>query len=60
MNKSNPKPVAAISLETQKAFAMVECAYYLKLWPFGYGDDFCRLIMILFLNWKATVYINVL
>lgn len=59
MNKSNPQPVVALSLDAQKAFDRVEWAFLFEtLSRFGFGSNFRRWIGILYSAPKAAVITN--
>ena len=59
MNRYNPQPVSAISLDAQKAFDRVEWAFLLStMTRMGFGDDFCRWIRVLYSGPKAAVFTN--
>ena len=62
MNRTNPHPVSAISLDVPKAFNRVEWAFlFATLSKFGSGDfsaSFCRWIIVLYSNPKAAVFTN--
>jgi len=59
MNCSNPVPVAAFSLDAEKAFERVEWVFLmLTLSRFGFGASFCNWVKILYSNPKAAVLTN--
>lgn len=59
MNQSNPVPIAAFSLDAEKAFDRVEWKFLmLALSKFGFGPHFCKWVKILYANPRAAVLTN--
>lgn len=59
MNRSNPVPVAAFSLDAEKAFDRVEWEFLrLTLSKFGLGPGFCNWVKILYSGPRAAVLTN--
>lgn len=59
MNRFNPVPVAAFSLDAEKAFDRVEWGFLMTaLSRFGFGPGFCHWVKVLYSNPRAVVLTN--